>query len=184
MSFSIRDAEPADMAAITEIYANSVLNGTATYELTPPDLDEMTRRFMAMSSAGYPYIVAEEDGQLLGYAYAGPFRTRPAYRWTVEDSIYLDPIARGKGIGFSLLNELILRATQLGFRQMIAIIGGGEPGSIALHKKAGFKDCGAMHATGYKHNRWLDTVIMQLDLGEGSATSPDADRYPGNLYKA
>lgn len=181
MTLMIRDTGLGDLPAITDIYADSVENGTATYELTPPSLEEMTSRFQTMTEANYPYLVAEEDGIILGYAYAGPFRARPAYRWSVEDSIYLAPNARGRGVGFSLLTELVKQSEERGFRQMLAVIGGAEPGSIAVHKKAGFEDGGIMRATGYKHGKWLDTVIMQLPLNGGAQTHPDMDQFPGNM---
>ena len=182
MTYTLRDAEPSDLEAITEIYRESVENGVASYELNPPDLAEMTRRFTALKDQGYPYIIAEEDKALLGYAYAGAYRTRPAYRWTVEDSIYLPEASRGRGIGRALLGELIERCTGLGFRRMIGIIGGGHPASVALHKALGFEHAGTLHATGFKHGRWLDTVIVQLALGDGQETDPDASRYPGTLF--
>ncbi|MEX3011738.1 N-acetyltransferase family protein [Hoeflea sp. TYP-13] len=184
MTYVMRDANPSDLEAITGIYRESVENGISSYELTPPDLVEMKRRFASLTSRNYPYIVAEdENGQLLGYAYAGPYRERPAYRWTVEDSIYIDKDARGRGIGKALLIRLIERCEALGFRQMIAIIGGPEEGSVALHRALGFDEIGTMHATGYKFGRWLDTVVMQLSLGEGSQTDPDPETYPGTLFE-
>lgn len=176
MHFLIRSAEAGDLAAIADIYRESVLNGVASYEIEPPSLDEMRSRFAAITAAGYPYIVATDaGGDILGYAYASAFRTRPAYRWLVEDSIYLAPAARGRGIGKALLGELIERCTALGFRQMVAVIGGAHPASIAVHRSAGFEHGGVMKATGYKHGRWLDTTIMQLPLGEGASTDPDHD---------
>ncbi len=183
MTFRLRDATPADLLAITEIYRDSVLNGTASYEITPPDQAEMTGRFQAIRQKGYPYIVAEaEDGTLLGYAYASAFRTRPAYRWLVEDSIYLTPEARGQGVGKALLKELIMRCEALGFRQMAAVIGGASPASVAVHKSLGFEMTGTMKGTGFKHGKWLDTVFMQIALGEGTETSPDPQNYPGTLF--
>ncbi|MEQ8827142.1 MAG: N-acetyltransferase family protein, partial [Parvibaculum sp.] len=156
--------------------------GVASYELTPPDEAEMARRMTAITSNGYPYLAADgDDGSLLGYAYASAFRTRPAYRWLVEDSIYVAPEARGKGVGSSLLEVLIARCEALGFRQMIAVIGGGHPASIALHHKAGFSSAGMIRGSGHKHGRWLDTVFMQRTLGEGTTTDPDPQSYPGTL---
>lgn len=182
MSFSIRDAEPNDLPAITEIYRESVLNGTATYELDPPDQEEMKTRFETITGRGYPYVVAAgEDGAILGYAYASAFRTRPAYNWLVEDSIYISPAARGQGIGRALVDELVTRCTALGFRQMVAVIGGSSPASIGVHRAAGFEMCGTLNATGFKLGQWLDTVFMQIALGEGAETLPDAGAYPGNL---
>ncbi|KEQ07074.1 GNAT family N-acetyltransferase [Pseudorhizobium pelagicum] len=182
MSFSLRDARLSDLAAITAIYADSVTNGTASYEMTPPDEAEMQERFLAITSRGYPYVAAEgRDGTFLGYAYASAFRTRPAYRWLVEDSIYLAPEARGKGIGRALLAELVDRCTTLGFRQMVAVIGGASPASIALHHAQGFELSGTLKGTGFKHGRWLDTVMMQRSLGDGNTSDPDQLAYPGTL---
>jgi L-amino acid N-acyltransferase YncA len=180
----IRDATPADLVEITRIYADSVLNGVASYELVAPDEAEMERRMSAIRDSGYPYLVAEggDDG-LLGYAYASAFRTRPAYRWLVEDSIYLAPEARGRGVGRALLEALIGRCETLGFRQMVAVIGGAHPASIAVHQKAGFVSTGMISGSGHKHGRWLDTVFMQRPLGEGKATDPDAESYPGTLFR-
>jgi L-amino acid N-acyltransferase YncA len=183
MSFLLRDASQADIPAITEIYRDSVLNGVASYEIAPPPEAEMAQRFSAIVSQQYPYVAATDaDGKLLGYAYASAFRTRPAYRWMVEDSIYLAPEARGRGVGKALMVELIDRCTALGFRQMVAVIGGASPASIALHLKSGFVEVGLMKGTGYKHGRWLDTMLMQRSLGEGMTTDPDPSTYPGSLF--
>ncbi|MBB3658806.1 phosphinothricin acetyltransferase [Rhizobium sp. BK650] len=180
----LRDALASDLPAITEIYRESVLNSTSSYEITPPTETEMAARFSAICEQGYPYIAAAgEDGTLIGYAYASAFRTRPAYRWLVEDSIYLGTEARGKGIGKLLLGELISRCTVSGFRQMTAVIGGASPASIALHRSLGFEKIGIMKGAGYKHGRWLDTMLMQRELGEGTETHPDPDAYPGTLFK-
>lgn len=179
----IRDCLPADLPAVTAIYAESVENGVASYELVPPDLEEMARRHAAIIADFYPYVVAEQDGAIIGYAYASAFRTRPAYRWLVEDSIYLSPEARGRGAGGALLAELLKRCTALGFRQMLAVIGGAHPASVAVHRKAGFVESGVIRATGYKHGRWLDTALMQIALGDGDATEPDPDTYPGTLHR-
>lgn len=183
MTFSIRDAKTADIPAITDIYRDSVVNGVASYELTAPDEAEMLSRFSSIRDNGYPYIAAEAlDGTLLGYAYASAFRTRPAYRWLVEDSIYLAPEARGKGIGKALLRELLARCEGLGFRQMVAVIGGASPASIALHSALGFEMSGTLKGTGFKHGRWLHTTLMQIELGEGMRTDPDPSTYPGSLF--
>ena len=180
----IRDATPADLPEITRIYADSVLNGVASYELLAPDEAEMERRMAAIRDSGYPYLVAEDGADaLLGYAYASAFRTRPAYRWLVEDSIYLAPEARGRGVGRALLEALIARCEALGFRQMVAVIGGAHPASIAVHQKAGFVSSGMISGSGHKHGRWLDTVFMQRPLGEGKATDPDPATYPGSLFR-
>lgn len=179
----IRPATPADIPAITAIYADSVLTGVASYELVAPEEAEMRRRFEAITADGYPYIAAEAEGRLIGYAYASAFRTRPAYRWLVEDSIYLAPDARGRGVGSALLAALVARCEALGFRQMAAVIGGGHPASIAVHEKAGFVHAGRLAGTGYKHGRWLDTVFMQKALGDGAASDPDLSAYPATLQR-
>jgi phosphinothricin acetyltransferase len=185
LPISIRDASLDDLPKITAIYAESVENGVASYELVPPTLAEMRGRFEAISAQGYPYIVAEDGAAgMLGYAYASAFRTRPAYRWLVENSIYMAPEARGKGVGRVLLDELLKRCTALGFRQMLAVIGGAHPASVAVHRAAGFTECGRLQATGFKHGRWLDTVLMQIALGEGAESAPDPKTYPGTLFKA
>ncbi|MDF1778928.1 MAG: GNAT family N-acetyltransferase [Rhizobiaceae bacterium] len=184
MTHRLRDAHFDDLDAITGIYREAVENGVSSYELTPPSLAEMTRRFEDLTAQNYPYIVAEDHaGQVLGYAYAGAYRARPAYRWTVEDSIYLAPQARGMGLGKKLLSELVQRCTSLEFRQLIAVIGGAHPASVQVHRALGFELTGTMRATGFKHGRWLDTTIMQLSLGEGSTSDPEADAYPGTLYE-
>lgn len=174
MTFMLRPARLSDLGAITDIYCESVQNGVASYELTPPTVEEMIRRFTTLTDGGYPYIVAEDEtGLLLGSAYAGAYRTRPAYRWTVEDSIYLSPASRGRGVGKLLLGNLIDQCTEMGFRQMIAVIGGAHPASVHLHETLGFVPCGTIRGAGYKHGRWLDTAIMQLELGAGRSTAPN-----------
>ena len=179
----LRDATPADLSEITRIYADSVTNGTASYELLAPNEEEMAVRMTLITGQSYPYLAAvADDGSLLGYAYASAFRTRPAYRWLVEDSIYLSPEARGRGVGSALLQTLIGRCETLGFRQMVAVIGGAHPASIAVHEKAGFTSAGTITGSGHKLGRWLDTVFMQRPLGEGIATDPDPDSYPGTLF--
>lgn len=182
MTLRIRDASLADIASITAIYRESVLNGTASYEISPPDEEEMAARFRAITERRYPYIAAEdEDGNFLGYAYASAFRMRPAYRWLVEDSIYLAPEARGKGAGKALLLALVDRCTALGFRNMVAVIGGAHPASVAVHLACGFRESGLLKATGFKHGRWLDTALLQRPLGEGAENAPDPATYPGTL---
>jgi L-amino acid N-acyltransferase YncA len=161
----IRPTEEADLPAITAIYADAVRTGTATFELEPPDLAEMTSRFRNLTGAGFPYLVAIADGRVAGYAYAGPYRARPAYRFTVEDSVYLAPDASRQGIGLKLLNALVAQATASGFRQMIAVIGdSANAGSVGVHTRAGFEMIGTHRNVGFKFNRWLDTVLMQRDL--------------------
>ncbi len=174
------------MPAITAIYGEAVRNGTASFELDPPDEAEMRRRFDAVVTKGYPYLCADApDGAVGGYAYAGPYHTRPAYRWTVENSVYIAPSARGRKLGQALTRELVERCVQLGFRGMVAIIGGADHmASIRMHERLGFVHIGTMPATGFKHGRWLDTVMMHRPLGEGRATDPDPHSYPGTLYPA
>ncbi|MEM5502109.1 N-acetyltransferase family protein [Ahrensia kielensis] len=182
----IRDVVAEDIAAITAIYREAVLHGTASFELDPPDEAEMLMRMEAIKDVGFPYIVGVDDNDtLLGYAYANTFRSRPAFRWCIENSVYIDDKAQGQGIGGKLMAELIARCTQLGFRQMVGVIGGGveHRASIRLHEKLGFNHIGIMPATGFKHGKWLDSVFMQLSLGEGSDTDPDLDAYPGTLYR-
>jgi phosphinothricin acetyltransferase len=170
---NIRPATAADLPAITEIYADAVARGTASFEIVPPDEAEMAERFRKLAAAGFPYLAAERDGTLLGYGYAALYRERVAYRNTVEDSIYLAPAAQGKGIGGALLRQLIDACTELGFRQMVAVIGdSANVPSIRLHKAAGFAMTGTLRDVGYKHGRWLDTVIMQRTLGDGATTPP------------
>jgi L-amino acid N-acyltransferase YncA len=169
----IRPATAADIAAITAIYRPAVLTGTASFELDPPGEDEMLRRFRAIVDAGYPYLVAELDGRIAGYAYANAYRTRPAYRFTVEDSVYIAPDAQGKGVGRALLDRLIATCRRDGFRLMIAVIGDSSQfASVNLHRRAGFRFCGTIHSVGYKFGRWLDSVIMELPLGEGDGSAP------------
>ena len=173
MNPTIRPTTPADIPAITRIYAHAVETGTATFELEPPSEAEMLRRYEKLRAGPFPYIVAEIDGKVAGYAYAGPFRERPAYRFTVEDSIYIAPEMQKRGIGKALMRELIRLAEQAGFRQMMAVIGdSAQAGSIGLHRSCGFHDAGAFKAVGYKFGRWLDTVQMQLPLGKGDTAAP------------
>jgi L-amino acid N-acyltransferase YncA len=175
MSFlpEIRPAISADLPAITEIYDHAVRYGTATFELNPPDLAEMTRRFDALIDSGFPYLVAVLEGQVVGYAYAGPYRPRPAYRFTVENSLYLQPAIHRRGIGIQLLQGLIAECEVRGYRQMIAVIGdSANAGSIGVHARTGFQMIGTHPHVGFKFGRWLDTVMMQRALGDGSATLP------------
>jgi L-amino acid N-acyltransferase YncA len=170
---SIRPATPADIPAITRIYAHAVRNGTASFELEPPDEAEMTARLRTLLEGGYPYLVAESGGALLGYAYAGPYRARPAYRFSVENSVYVAPEAHRRGIGRMLLARLIADCEARGYRLMIAVIGdSAQTPSIELHRAAGFRLVGAFEGVGYKFDRWLDTVLMQRPLGKGSSAPP------------
>jgi phosphinothricin acetyltransferase len=172
-SLEIRAAIAADLPAVTEIYQHAVLYGTATFELIPPDLAEMTRRFTALMDGGYPYLVASLEGRVIGYAYAGPYRPRPAYRFTVENSVYLQPAIHRRGIGLQLLQRLIAECEARGYRQMVAVIGdSANAGSIGVHSKTGFAMIGTHPHVGFKFGRWLDTVMMQRALGEGATTLP------------
>ncbi len=181
----LRPAAPADIRDITEIYRHSVENGTATYELEPPSEAEMRARFARLTGSGFPYIVATQSGRLVGYAYVGPFRDRPAYRFMVENSIYLAPDAQGLGLGRRLLERLLADSTALGFRQMIAVIGDGRPdsASVKLHERFGFRHCGTITGSGYKHGRWLDTVLMQIEMNGGTAAPPDPDSLPERTFR-
>jgi phosphinothricin acetyltransferase len=172
----IRPSQSADLTAITAIYHDNVVNGSGTFELDPPDDAEMSRRRDDVLNKGLPWLVAERNDQVVGYAYANHFRPRPAYRFFVEDSIYLAPTARGLGLGRLLLTELISRCEARGVRQMIAVIGdSANLGSIGVHAALGFEHCGLMKSAGWKFDRWLDVVLMQRALGLGDAAAA-ADR--------
>ena len=174
-ALEIRAATAADIPFIAKIYDHAVRHGTATFELIPPDLAEMTRRFNALMDGGFPYLVATLDGGVAGYAYAGPYRPRPAYRFTVENSVYLEPATHRRGIGLQLLQRLIAECEARGYRQMIAVIGdSANAGSIGVHTKCGFEMIGTHRNVGLKFGRWLDTVMMQRALGEGGSTVPAA----------
>jgi len=174
-SLEIRPATVADLPSVTRIYEHAVRHGTATFELVPPDLAEMTRRFDALMDGGFPYLAALLEGSVVGYAYAGPYRPRPAYRFTVENSVYLEPAIHRRGIGLQLLQHLITECETRGFRQMIAVIGdSANAGSIGVHARCGFQMIGTHPSVGLKFGRWLDTVMMQLPLGEGATTVPTA----------
>jgi len=169
---TIRPAAADDIAAVTAIYAHHVQTGVASFEEEPPAADEMRRRFETLRAAGMPYLVAEADGRVVAYAYAGFYRTRPAYRNTVEDSVYVETGCTGYGIGKRLLLALIEACTARGFRQMLGIISDLEGPSIDLHKRCGFTEAGRLKAVGFKHGRWVDTVVMQRPLGDGDETPP------------
>ena len=172
--FVIRDVTDADMAAIQAIYAHHVIHGLASWEETPPDTAEMIRRRDAIIADGFPYRVAEHRGTVVGYTYASKYRPRPAYRNTVENSVYVAEDARGAGIGPKLLDDIIAQCTRVGFRRMVAIIGDSEnTPSIKLHERAGFQMVGVIPACGYKGGRWLDQLIMHKALGPGADTPPD-----------
>jgi L-amino acid N-acyltransferase YncA len=169
----IRPATGADLPFITEIYEHAVRYGTATFELIPPDLAEMKRRFGALMDGGFPYLVAILEDRVVGYAYASPYRPRPAYRFTVENSVYLQPAVHRRGIGLQLLQNLIDECEPRGYRQMIAVIGdSANAGSIGVHRRCGFQMIGTHPNVGFKFGRWLDTVMMQRGLGEGARTLP------------
>jgi phosphinothricin acetyltransferase len=172
-SLEIRPTTPADLPFITEIYEHAVRYGTATFELIPPDLAEITRRFGALMNGGFPYLIAALEGRVVGFAYAGAYRPRPAYRFTVENSVYLQPAIHRRGIGLQLLQRLISESESRGYRQMIAVIGdSANAGSIGVHAKCGFQMIGTHPNVGFKFGRWLDTVMMQRALGEGADTLP------------
>jgi L-amino acid N-acyltransferase YncA len=181
----IRPVSEADLDAITEIYAEAVRNGTGSYELDPPDRNEMADRMAAVAKDGFPYLVAETGGNVLGFAYASHFRTRPAYRFIVEDSVYIAPDAKGQGVGKALLAALIERCGQLGFWRMVAVIGDGgvNTASVALHRSLGFEECGRMTGSGFKHGRWLDTVLMQRDLSAATDALPSERNFPAHFTK-
>jgi L-amino acid N-acyltransferase YncA len=170
----IRPATPSDIPAIARIYGTSVIGGTATFELEPPGEAEMAARMAHIIDGGYPYLAAELDGAFAGYAYAGAYRIRPAYRFTVENSVYVEPGAQRCGVGRALLEALIEACGKRGFRQMVAVIGdsGNQAASIALHKAAGFRVVGTLDHVGFKHGRWRDTLLMQRALGDGANSAP------------
>ena len=157
----IRDVEDGDAVAITEIYAHHVLHGTASYEVDPPAVADTLAKIRRVTGPGWPFLVAEEGGIVSGYAYVTQFRDRAAYRFTAEDSIYVRPDRMGRGIGTALLKALIESSAAYGFRTIVAVIGGAEPASIALHRKSGFREVGRLEKVGFKFGRWLDLVLMQ-----------------------
>ena len=171
----VRPFSEADLTAVTAIYAHSVLNGTGTFELDVPSTDEMRSRLAAPAALGLPVLVAEINGQVAGYAYAGPYRLRAAYRFMVEDSIYVSEAFRSRGVGKALLENLLSACEALGMRQMVAVIGdSANTGSIALHAAAGFEHVGVFHAAGWKFDAWRDVIFMQKALGPGATSAPDA----------
>jgi len=173
MTVAVRPAVLADIPAITRIYAHAVDQGTASFELTAPDEGEMTRRFNELTTGGFPYLAAMIDGTVVGYAYAGPYRARPAYRFTVENSVYVAHDSHRRGVGKALLEALIEASTEKGFRLMVAVIGdSNQAASIGLHEAAGFKHAGVFENIGYKFDRWLDTILMQRALGPGASKPP------------
>jgi phosphinothricin acetyltransferase len=177
---SVRDSEDADLPAIAAIYAYHVTHGFGSFEEVPPDLAELARRRREILGKELPYLVARDGaGSVLGYAYASPYRTRSAYRFTVEDSIYVAPRAARRGVGRLLLEALIQRCTEAGYRQMIAVIGdSGNDGSIGLHRSLGFVRAALLPSIGFKRGRWIDCVMMQRPLGSGGGTVPAEFRKP------
>ena len=170
---TVRPSREDDLPAVHAIYAHHVLTGLASFEESPPDLPELARRRSEVLVRGLPWLVAEADGAVAGYAYAGPYRTRPGYRYTVENSVYVAPDAQGKGVGRVLLAAVVEACTAKGYRLMVAIIGDSANfASITLHRRAGFRFCGTIHSVGHKFGRWLDSVVMELPLGEGDRTIP------------
>ena len=169
----IRASAEADVPAIQAIYAHHVLTGLASFEEVPPDPAEIARRRAEIMGRGLPHLVAEVEGRVAGYAYAGPYRARVAYRFTVEDSVYVAPEATGRGLGSLLLAALIRDCEAWGARQMVAVIGdSGNLGSVRLHARAGFREAGTLRAVGFKLGRWVDSVLMQRPLGQGEETLP------------
>lgn len=164
----LRPATSSDIAAIAAIYGPNVREGVASFEYEAPDEAEMARRHTAIVAGGYPYLVAEIGGLVVGYAYASAYRSRPGYRFSVENSVYVAPDAHGQGIGRALLTLLVAECAERGYRQMIAVIGNlHNHGSIALHRACGFTVVGVLPSIGWKHGRWVDSVLMQRALGEG-----------------
>lgn len=172
---SVRASRSEDIPAITAIYAHHVLHGLASFELTPPEVHEIARRRAVVLARGLPHLVAEAGGQIAGYAYAAPYRERPAYRFVLEDSVYIHPDFIGRGIGRALLEVLIEACTRAGYRQLIAVIGdSGNAASVGLHAACGFVRTGLLPSVGFKFGRWVDSVLMQRELGEGDRSLPDA----------
>lgn len=174
LQHTIRPSNDADLAAVTRIYAHHVLNGTGTFETSPPSEDDMRARRADVLGKNLPWLVLELDGEVAGFAYGNWFKPRPAYRFSVEDSIYLSSDATGKGLGKLLMNELLAQLERRGVRKVMAVIGdSANAGSIGVHKAAGFEPVGVVEACGWKFGRWLDIVLMQKTLGAGSSTPPE-----------
>jgi L-amino acid N-acyltransferase YncA len=174
-TFTVRPVLVEEAAAIAAIYAEHVRSGTASFDTVPRTVAETEHKIVEINGRGWPFLVAESGGDILGYAYASQFRDRAAYSFACEDSIYVRADCIGRGVGTVLLRALVDVATQRGFRQMVAVIGGDEPASVALHSKMGFEHAGRMRSVGRKFGRWLDTVYMQLELGEGDAVPPEKE---------
>jgi len=170
----IRPSRDEDVAAIAAIYAHHVLHGTGTFETSPPDAEDMAARRADVLGKGLPYLVAEDEGRVLGFAYCQWFKPRPAYRFSAEDSIYLHPQAQGRGLGRELLEALSEQAEQSGIRKLIAVIGDSDnAASIGVHRALGFRQVGVLRACGWKFGQWLDIVLMEKTLGEGDRTAPE-----------
>lgn len=178
MTVLVRDSRDADLLGIAAIYGHWVRHGLASFELDPPDAAEMGRRRAAVLGGGYPYLVAQDaGGTVLGYAYASAYRTRPAYRFAVENSVYVAPDAGRRGVGRALLPELLARLEAGGWRQVVAVIGdSGNAASIGLHRACGFRPAGVLPAVGWKHGRWVDSVLMTRPLGAGADAPPPDGR--------
>jgi L-amino acid N-acyltransferase YncA len=167
----IRPSTEADVPAITRIYSHYVHHSTATFELEPPTEEEMSHRRFTILAQGLPYLVAEQDSKILGYAYAGPYRPRPGYKFTIEDSVYIDPQHVGQGCGQALISALIEKCEQGPWRQMIAVIGDTtNTASMRLHERFQFRKIGTLYSVGFKFNRWVDSILMQRELGPGNTT--------------
>ena len=176
----VRPSRDDDLPAVQAIYAHHVLTGLASFEEVPPDPAEMARRRAAVIERGLPYLVAERGGKVVGYCYAGPFRPRIGYRFTLEDSVYVDEAEIGRGIGRRLLDQVVSRCAELGYRQMVAVIGGRETvASIKLHERCGFAHIGVLATVGFKFGRWIDIVMMQRALGAGSTSLPNESARSG-----
>jgi L-amino acid N-acyltransferase YncA len=181
---TIREFHPDDLEPVTRIYARHVLHGTATFDETAPSVEEMGRKYQKVRGFGLPWLIADVDGATVGYAYADRFRERSAYRFTLEDSIYIDPTHHRRGAGRALLKELLARCEKLGYRQMIAVIGdSANQASVGVHRAVGFEDIGTYKAVGFKFGRWLDTVLMQKMLGPGASSLPSDREDTSGLPK-
>jgi phosphinothricin acetyltransferase len=175
MSIEIRSAGVLDISSIAAIYAYHVRHGLASFEIEPPGEEETRERFDAIRDGGYPYLVATEEGRVIGYAYASPYRARPGYRYSLEDSVYVDAASAGRGIGRRLLEALVAACEPTGCRQLVAVIGdSANRASIGLHAACGFTIVGTFRSIGFKHGRWVDSVLMQRAIGAGDSSLPEA----------